>query len=204
MPIMNDRRDSGSGTAEGTKSLARDLRRWARTILLLIATIWIVGLLNLVVLGGRWMSLGIVPRTEDGLLGILFSPFLHASIGHLLANSAGILVFGGLVILRSEVHFWVVTVVGGLASGFGTWLLGRPALHIGASGVIFAYFGYLICTGWFERRAGSILLSMLVLLIWGSTIFGVLPVEPSVSWEGHLFGLLGGATAAWLLARRRH
>ncbi|MCU0613139.1 MAG: rhomboid family intramembrane serine protease, partial [Candidatus Eisenbacteria bacterium] len=100
-------------------------------------------------------------------------------------------------------HFWVVTLVGGVASGFGTWILGRPAIHIGASGVIFAYFGYLICTGWFERRAGSIVLSILVLLVWGSTIFGVLPVQRSVSWEGHLFGLLGGASAAWLLARRR-
>lgn len=204
LPTMNDPRDFGSSTAAEAKSPARDLRRWAGTILLLIATIWIVSLLNLVVLGGRWMRLGIVPRTEDGLLGILFSPLLHASIGHLLANSAGILVFGGLVILRSEVHFWVVTLVGVVASGFGTWLLGRPAVHIGASGVIFAYFGYLICTGWFERRAGSIILSLLVLLVWGSTIFGVFPVQRSVSWEGHLFGLLGGATAAWLLARRRH
>jgi membrane associated rhomboid family serine protease len=191
------------GSAEDAGLLARDFRRWVRTIVLLVAVIWIVGILDALVLGGQLSRFGILPRTERGLWGILLAPFLHAGMGHLLANSTGILIFGGLVILRSEVHFWLVTVAGGLSSGFGTWLVGRPSLHIGASGIIFAYFGYLLFAGWFERSIGSILLSALVLLLWGSTIFGVLPVQRTVSWEGHLFGLLGGAAAAWLLARRR-
>lgn len=191
---------------EGGKagSLRGDVQRWVRTIVIFIAVIWIVGLVDAFVFGGQLRIYGIVPRSELGLRGILFAPFLHAGIGHLIANTTGILVFGGLVILRSETHFWVVTLVGALTSGLGTWLFGRPAYHIGASGVLFAYFGYLLFTGWFERRLGSILLSVLVLLGWGSTIFGVLPVHPMISWEGHLFGLFGGIACARLLARRPH
>ena len=183
-------------------SLRRDVQRWIRTIVIFIAIIWIVGLADIFVFAGRLRAYGIVPRTESGLWGILFAPFLHAGIGHLIANTTGLMVFGGLVILRSEAHFWVVTLVGALSSGIGTWLFGRPAYHIGASGVLFAYFGYLLFTGWFERRLGSIILSVLVLIGWGSTIFGVLPVHPAISWEGHLFGLLGGVACARLLARR--
>lgn len=183
-------------------SLRRDVQRWIRTIVIFIAVIWIVGLVDAFAFAGRLRAYGILPRTERGLWGILFAPFLHGGIGHLIANTTGIMVFGGLVILRSEAHFWLVTLVGALSSGIGTWLFGRPAYHIGASGVLFAYFGYLLFTGWFERRLGSIILSVLVLIGWGSTIFGVLPVHPAISWEGHLFGLLGGVACARLLARR--
>lgn len=193
----------GPGTAGEGETLGRDLRRWVRTLVLFVAVIWGVELLDVFVFGGRLRSFGIVPRTSPGLRGILFAPFLHGGIGHLMANTTGILIFGGLVILRGEVHFWVVTVVGALASGLGTWLFGRPAYHIGASGILFAYFGYLLFTGWFERRFGSILLSLGVLIVWGSTLFGILPVHPAISWEGHLFGLIAGVAAARLLARRK-
>jgi membrane associated rhomboid family serine protease len=191
---------TGSGLGQATKGFARDFRRWVRTIVLFIVAIWIIGILDMFVFGGRLTTYGILPRAERGLVGILLAPFLHSGIGHLLANSVGILFLGGLVILRSESHFWVVTLIGALASGLGTWLLGRPAYHVGASGTIFAYFGYLVFTGWFERRFGSILLSAVVVFLWGSMIFGVFPVERSVSWEGHLFGLIGGVVAARLLA----
>jgi len=183
------------------ESLFRDLGRAARTIVWFIAAIWIVTILDMVVFGGRLQTYGIWPRTKQGLAGILWAPFLHSGILHLIGNTTGILVFGGLVILRRESHFWVVTVVGALVGGFGTWLLGRQAIHIGASGVVFAYFGYLLCTGWFERRLGSLALSLVVFLVWGSTLFGILPLHRGISWEGHLFGLLGGAAAAWMLAR---
>ena len=104
--------------------------------------------------------------------------------------------------LRSEAHFWTVTLIGALASGIGTWLLGRPAIHIGASGIVFAYFGYLLFTGFFERRIGSLLLSILVFVIWGPTLYGALPMQRGTSWEGHVFGLIGGMLAAWFLAGR--
>ena len=164
--------------------------------------IWSVGILDAAIFGGGLQAFGIIPRTEQGLVGIVATPLLHGGVHHLLANTGGVLIFGGLVMFRSERHFWTVTLVGALASGIGTWMFGRPAIHIGASGIIFAYFGYLLFTGFFERRIGSLLLSVGVFLIWGPTLYGVLPVEGNSSWEGHVFGLIGGILAAWFLAGR--
>ena len=164
---------------------------------------WLVGFVDTVVFAGHLQAFGIVPRTETGLRGIVFAPFLHAGLGHLLANTGGLFVFGGLVILRQERDFWSVTVIGALTSGVGTWILGRYALHIGASGVIFAYFGFLLAIGWFERRVGSLILSVAVFFVWWPTLSGLLPVQRGISWEGHLFGLVGGVLTAWLLARGR-
>ena len=172
------------------------------TLALVIGVIWVVSGLNLFALDGRLLAYGIAPRTEEGLRGIVFGPLLHGGVDHLLANTLGLLVFGGLVALRSRSHFWMVTIVGVIASGVGTWLFGRPAVHVGASGVVFAYFGYLLFTGLFERRLGSLLLSIAVFLVWGPTIYGILPIARAISWEGHLFGFIGGMLAAWVLAGR--
>jgi membrane associated rhomboid family serine protease len=192
-----------SSLKEWKAALASDLRR---TICILggaLAVLWLVLLANAVFFDGQLARFGIVPRTVDGLRGIAFAPFLHAGITHLVANTVGLLIFGGLVLLRNETDFWLVTLIGALVGGFGTWLFGRPLIHIGASGVIFAYFGYLLSTGIFERRLGAILLSLLAVFGWGGLIYGVLPGQPGVSWESHLFGVVGGACAAWLIARKR-
>ena len=130
--------------------------RRAGIIAAFIGAIWLVEIVDTVVFAGRLQYFGILPRTEQGLLGILLAPLLHGGVDHLLANTGGLLIFGGLVMLRSEAHFWTVTLIGALASGIGTWLLGRPAIHIGASGIVFAYFGYLLFTGFFEGRIGSL------------------------------------------------
>ncbi len=180
-----------------------DLRQRAISLFGLIAALGVVSVTNSVLLRGRLSAYGIVPRTQDGLWGVVLAPFLHASFSHLYANVCGILIFGGLVMLRSKSHFWLVTVVGTLVSGLGTWLLGRSAVHIGASGVVFAYFGYLLFCGVFERRIWPLLLSCMVLAVWGPTLYGVLPTQPGVSWEAHAFGLLGGIWVAWMVGRRR-
>jgi len=180
----------------------RDFARRAGILAAFIATIWVVALLDATLFGGRLPAFGILPRTEQGLYGIVFAPLLHQGLDHLLANTSGLFVFGGLVLLRSRRHFWTVTVIGALASGVGTWLFARPGIHVGASGVVFAYFGYLLFTGFFERRIGSLLLSIAVFLIWGPTLIGVVPTNAAISWEGHVFGLLGGILAAWFLAGR--
>ncbi len=180
-----------------------DLRLRAINLFALIAALGVVAVVNNVVLQGQLSSHGIVPRTEDGLWGIVLAPFLHANFNHLYANVCGILIFGGLVMLRSKSHFWLVTLVGALVSGLGTWLVGRSAVHLGASGVVFAYFGYLLFCGVFERRVWPLLLSCLVLAVWGPTLYGVLPTQSGVSWEAHAFGLLGGIWAAKMVARKR-
>ncbi|MCA9701184.1 MAG: rhomboid family intramembrane serine protease, partial [Myxococcales bacterium] len=133
----------------------------------------------------------------------LTHPFLHGGLGHLISNSIGILTLGTLVAAHGRGRWALITLVATLLGGLGIWLIGASGSnHIGASGVVFAYFGYLLTAGLFERRFGSILLSVVVLLLWGGMIFGVLPGQVGISWEGHLFGFLAGVLMARVLARR--
>lgn len=154
-------------------------------------------------LAGRLAQYGIVPRTELGLRGVVFAPFLHAGFAHLLANSAPFAVLGWCVMLRRTSDILWVTLCAMLVGGMGTWLLGASGtLHIGASGVVFGYLGFLVARGYFERSVGAILVSAAVALAYGGMLWGVLPGQAGISWEGHLFGCLGGMLAARLLARR--
>ena len=106
--------------------------------------------------------------------------------------------------LREISDFFLVSLITMLASGLGVWLFGSAnSIHIGASGVIFGYFGFLLSRGYFERSAVGIAFSLLVGTLYGSLIWGVLPIRNGISWEGHLFGFLGGVLAARLLARRK-
>lgn len=184
-------------------TLFGDLRRAYYILGGTLAVLWLVLLCDSVLFGGHLLRFGIVPRSLPGLRGIAFAPFLHVGASHLLANSIGLVLLGGLVLLRNEADFWIVTLVGALVGGLGTWLFARSEIHVGASGVIFAYFGYLVSTGFFERRFGAIVISLLAVFGWGSLIFGVLPGQPGISWESHLFGLAAGAGSAWLIAQRR-
>lgn len=186
---------------EARRAFWAELRRDARIIVGVLAALWAILIVNAAFFQGGLNNLGVVPRTTRGLLGILFMPVLHGGVSHLFGNSIGIALLGGMVILREEADFWIVTATGWLIAGLGTWTFGRASTHVGYSGVIFAYFGYLLFTGLFERKAGAILLSLVSLAAWGGMVFGVLPGQPGISWEGHLFGFIGGAIAAWLLAR---
>ena len=148
--------------------------------------------------------LGIIPRTTIGLRGILFGPFLHGSLNHIIANSIPFVVLGWLVLLRDARHFIPVTFAAMIGAGGMAWLLGAPgSIHIGASGVIFGYLGFLMLSGWFARSLGSIVLSVLVTLAWGGLVLGVMPGEPGISWQAHLGGFLGGVFAARLFRRAR-
>jgi membrane associated rhomboid family serine protease len=189
--------------AEARTAFWSELRRDARIVVMVLAVLWAILIINAVAFGGELVKLGIFPRQTVGLRGIVFAPLLHGGVAHLLGNSIGLALLGGLVLLREERDFWIVTLVGALVGGLGTWLFGRATYHVGASGVLFAYLGYLLSTGIFERRAGAILLSLVAGLTWGGLVFGVLPGQPGISWESHLFGFGGGAVAAWFIARRR-
>ena len=161
-----------------------------------LAALWGVFGVN-TLLGGALLQFGIVPRTTDGLIGILVAPFLHANMNHLLSNTVSFLLFGWMVMLRDRRHFLPVTLIAMLCSGIVTWTLGAPnSVHVGASGVIFGYFGFLLLSGWYARSFASIALSVLVGVVWGGTVLGVLPGTPGVSWQGHLGGFLGGVLAA--------
>lgn len=147
--------------------------------------------------GGGLLSLGVVPRSLIGLRGIFFAPFLHGSLAHLLANMIPFALLGWLVMLRDSRHLIGVTAYAMLASGGMAWLLGAPnSVHVGASGVIFGYLGFLILSGWYARSIGSIALSIVVTLLWGGLVFGVMPGQPGISWQAHLGGFIGGVLAA--------
>jgi membrane associated rhomboid family serine protease len=141
------------------------------------------------------------PRTLFGLIGVVASPLLHADLYHLLSNTAGLLIFGTLVLLWSRKEFAAVTVASTLIGGLGVWLVGASgSIHIGASGVVFGYFGYVLMRGWYERKPLSIIISIVVAWMFGSLLASAIPglAGPGISWEGHLFGMLGGV----LVARR--
>jgi membrane associated rhomboid family serine protease len=166
----------------------------ARPIVLLLAAIWVVFLLDLILPLER---LGLVPRSLTGLPGIVTMPFLHGSWGHLISNSLPLVILLGLLVL-SRPRPWPTVISLTLVSGAALWLLGRSALHIGASGLIYALIGFLIAAGILERRLSSVAVALIVgLLYGGSIISGIMPFQPGVSWEGHLFGLLAGGVLAW-------
>lgn len=144
---------------------------------------------------------GIRPRQLDGLWGILFSPFLHANFAHLAANTIPFLVLGWLVMLSGE--FAAVSIISMILGGLGVWAIGNPGtVHIGASGVIFGYLGYLLLRGVFERRLGSVLVAVVVGVLFGGLIWGVLPGQPGVSWQGHLCGFFAGVIAAGMVKKK--
>jgi membrane associated rhomboid family serine protease len=147
--------------------------------------------------GGALLSLGIIPRSVVGLRGIVFAPLLHGNLSHLLLNSISFAILGWLVMLRDPRHFTFVTAVSMLSSGLLAWLLGAPGfVHVGASGVIFGYLGFLMLSGWYARNVASILISLIVTFVWGGVIFGVMPGQDGISWQAHLGGLIGGVLAA--------
>lgn len=185
-------------------ALVRQTTTRAATIGGLLAVLWGIELTDLIVFGGALHSWGIVPRTLWGLVGVAFAPFLHAGLCHLAANTLPFAVLGWLASGRRIMDFWVVSVVSALTAGAGVWLLGGAhTVHLGASSVIFGYLGFLMTRGLFERKLGSIFLSLGVTAVFGSMLLGFLPV-PGISWLGHLFGFVGGvATAAVLGAALR-
>jgi membrane associated rhomboid family serine protease len=153
-------------------------------------------------LSHRWAAqLGLVPRKLSGLVGLITAPFVHANIAHFAANLPPFLVLGGLVLRHDQPHFIEAGVTLALAQGGLLWLFGRNASHVGMSGVIFGFLGYLLAIAWFTRTASDLLVAGGVMLVYGSMLAGLKPVRDGTSWEGHLFGLLVGIARAWLDSR---
>lgn len=152
---------------------------------------------------GRLERNGVQPRELGGLDGIVFAPLLHGTWGHLIGNTVPLLVLGFLIAL-SGVRTWIqVTAIVWVVAGAAVWLIGGGQTnHIGASVLVFGWLSYLIVRGVFNRHLGQIALGAVVLMVYGGVLWGVLPGRPGVSWEGHLFGALAGALAAWLLSER--
>jgi membrane associated rhomboid family serine protease len=170
-------------------------------ILTLVALCWLIFVINNLLWHGRLDQYGIVPRRLGSLPGILWAPLLHGSFGHLAANTLPLLVLGGIICGRSRAEFAAIAIGGTLLSGGLTWLLARNACHIGASGLIFCFFGYLASLAWFRRTFGTLVLSAVCILGYGGILRGILPTSTAVSWEGHIAGLVAGIALAWLASK---
>ncbi len=176
---------------------------------LLVSFLFIVEFADLVLQRSMHTTLagfGIVPRTVSGLVGIAFSPLLHASPAHLLANALPLFVL--LILLFWDRHYYPAVTLASIwfFSGLGTWLIGRgsddgrPVVHIGASSIIFGLVAYLIVAGFLMKSWRSASVALFVLIGFGGIFYGVMPHVGPISWEGHLSGALAGVWAA----RRNH
>jgi membrane associated rhomboid family serine protease len=182
----------------------QEIKTQAIILATFVAIFWLLEILDQFVFRGSLDIFGIIPHQVIGLRGILFAPFLHGDFSHLIANTVPFLILGWLVMLQETSDFFIVTGLTMLVGGLGVWLFAAPgSIHIGASILIFGYLGFLLLRGYFQRNIPSILLSILVFLLYGGTIWGVLPSRPGISWQGHLFGFLGGVLAAKLIATEK-
>src|ERR1041385_2165268 len=187
------------------KSQFKTFAEATQTSALLVSVLFLVELADLIVQRARSQTLagfGIVPRTIPGLVGIAFSPLLHASPAHLLANALPLFVL--LVLLFWDRHYYPVLTLASIwfFSGLGTWLIGRgsdggrPIVHIGASSIIFGLVTYLIVAGFLMKSWRSAIVALAVFICFGGILYGLLPRAGPVSWEGHLSGALAGIWAA--------
>ena len=177
------------------------IREEIRSVIVFIGLIWAVFLVSLVFPGLD--QFGVIPRKLCGLVGIAAMPFLHGNLGHILSNTVPLFIL--LVLLAgSRAESWEVVVIISVLGGLLLWLFGRPAVHIGASGLISGLIAFLILSGLLELRIVPFLTTLLVgFLYGGSLVLGILPrLGSDVSWDGHLCGAIAGGLVAYALTRR--
>ncbi|MBK3780065.1 rhomboid family intramembrane serine protease [Paraburkholderia aspalathi] len=191
--------------SRATGSLVEQLKARVALLSLFVGSMWAVFVVSAALPVLHLNRHGVVPRTFSGLQGILFAPWLHAGLWHIVANTSGLLVLGWLCMWPSIRNFWQATAGAMLGAGLCAWLLGASySVHIGASGVVFGYAGYLVARGFYARNIISMLVALFVASSYGlSMLFGLLPIYPGISWQSHLGGAVGGILAARLFAVRR-
>ena len=179
---------------------AQNIKKDLKCLFSFVLVFWIVHAINSWVFQGSLSQHGVVPRSVKGLWGVIFAPFLHGGWWHLISNTIPFLVLGSVVLVRGMVTFLEVTLMIALVAGSGVWIIGAGnSVHVGASSLVFGYFGMIISAAWFEKKIVSMLTAVLTLMFYGGMFFGLLPLWPGVSWEGHLFGFLGGVLSARLI-----
>ncbi|WP_224748977.1 rhomboid family intramembrane serine protease [Nocardioides hwasunensis] len=166
-----------------------------------VALLWVLEVVDLAT-GNALDGYGVQPRSEEGLLGIVFAPVLHFGFDHLVSNTVPVLVLGFLTLATGIARGLLATAIIWFVGGVGVWLF-APSLsnHAGASVLVFGWIVYLVVRGFLNRHTTEILIGVAVFLLYSTVLLGVLPGQPGVSWQGHLFGAIGGFLAARLLTR---
>lgn len=173
-----------------------------KILIVAIAVFWSLEITDQLIFNGGLDSYGIRPHSLIGLRGIVFAPLLHGGFPHLIANTIPFVTLGWLTMIQSTKDFYIASIMSALVGGMGVWLFGSPqSVHIGASILIYGYLGFLLLRGYFQKNFPSIALSIFVAIAYGGFIWGVFPSQMGVSWQGHLFGFIGGAIAAKLIAQ---
>jgi membrane associated rhomboid family serine protease len=167
----------------------------------MIGVLWTIHVVNRIT-QYNLNSLGIRTRSLKGLPGIIFAPFLHGDFNHLFFNTVPLFVLSDLVLLEGTVIFYTVSLAITILSGSLTWLFGKRGIHIGASGLIMGYFGYLLAKAYFHITGTTIVLAGICLYYFGGLLLSVFPgAKKNVSWEGHIFGFLSGIFVAYYLPK---
>jgi membrane associated rhomboid family serine protease len=168
----------------------------------MVALMWGAEVVDTII-GGDLDQYGIEPRQADGLIGIATAPFLHAGFGHLIGNTIPFVLLGAAIALSGLARVATATAIIAVIGGAGTWLVAPSGTdHIGASGIVFGYATYLIARGIYSRNIVHLLVGVVVIGVYGTTLlFGLVP-QDGISWQGHLFGGVGGVVAASVLNRR--
>jgi membrane associated rhomboid family serine protease len=182
------------------ETLTQRLKSRLLGLALLLGLMWL-----LLLVPDAWnQRLAIRAQARDGWWGIPLAPLLHADLAHLASNTLPLAVLGALIALRSWREFVSVSLLVTLGSGLGAWYFGRVGeVHLGASGLIFGYFGFLLARGLLERTLASLVIALAVGFYYGGLLWQVFPKDTRISWQAHLFGLLSGLVSAWLVARNR-
>ncbi|GAA0583210.1 rhomboid family intramembrane serine protease [Actinomadura livida] len=163
------------------------------------AVMWVLEAVDYTMNG--WLDrFGVQPRNVNDLPDIFTAPFMHGGFGHLMANTVPFLILGFIAAARGIAKFLAMSLIVVVVGGLGVWFT-SSANTLGSSILIFGFFGYLVGRGIFERRLLDIGIAIAVVAVYGTMLFGVIPGEPGISWQGHLFGLIGGVLGAWFLRR---
>lgn len=166
-------------------------------VLAFISLLWAVEAVN-INLNHSLNEYGLYPRDTGGYPGLLLWSFLHADPEHLMANTFPLALLGWFVALRGPLFFIRTLLLISLIAGAGVWVFGRESFHIGASGLVFGFFGFLVVRGIMERSLSALLIGFVTFFYFGGMLYGVLPGRDFVSWEAHLFGLMAGMLVARL------
>jgi len=146
-------------------------------------------------------SFGIQPRKIEGIYGIMLSPFLHLSLEHLINNSIPLFLLSSAIFFFYRTISWKIIFLGIFLSGFLTWIIGRDSTHIGASGLIYVLISFIFFKGIISKNFNLMALSLIVVFIYGGTIWYIFPIKENISWEGHLSGFIVGIILALLFKK---